>query len=104
MEADVLIDSHRGFFNELEMGNRDNTIYVLHKAYLFLKYIPTTLSIDESSLSGLLYSYRIKNGFPLSSLQQKIGLDKSTISRFEKNKPIKSESLFKIEEFLKTIQ
>jgi len=51
-QADELIDTHKGFFNELEMGKRDNTIYVLYKATRFLGYIPKTLQIDETTLGG----------------------------------------------------
>lgn len=99
-DADDYVDTYRGFFNELETGHRENSIYVLHKVHTFLGCIPKTLNIDENTLRGKLYSYRIKNGFPLSKIASDIGLDKSTISHFEKGGNCKSESLKKIMSFI----
>ncbi len=48
-EVDYFVGTYRGFFNELEVGNRDNTIYVLYKAYLFLCHIPKTFNTDEKT-------------------------------------------------------
>jgi hypothetical protein len=99
-DADDYVDTYRGFFNELETGHRENSIYILHKAYLFLGYVPKTLNIDEDTLRGKLYAYRIKNGFPLSKIASEIGLDKCTIGRFERGRNAKQESFNRIEEFL----
>ncbi len=98
--VDELVSTYRGFFNELEVGNRDNTIYVLHKAYSFLGYIPKTLNIDETTLRGQLYAHRIKNGLTLSKIASEVGLDKTTLGRFERGKCCKPESLVKINTYM----
>ena len=49
--------------NEIECGKRGNTIYVLHKIYLFLGHIPKTLHIDETTLQGKLFAHRIRHGY-----------------------------------------
>ena len=95
-DVDDIMGAHRGFCNELEMNNRDNTIYVLYKAYKFLGYVPKTLKIDESTSQGKLYAYRIKYGYTLSKVALDIGLDKSTIGRYERGRIAKQESLEKI--------
>jgi transposase len=101
-EADDSIGAHRGFFNELEMGHRDNSIYVLHKAATFLSYVPKTLNIDETTLEGKLYAHRIREGFPLSYLADElIGLDKSTLGRFERGRIAKSDTIEKIKLYLR---
>jgi len=101
-DADDIVGTYRGFFNELEVGNRENTIYVLHKAYTFLGYVPTTLHIDENTPQGKLYAYRIKNGLPLRKVASEVGLDKSTISHFEKGGKMKIESNDKINIYINT--
>ncbi len=99
-QVDELIGTHRGFFNELETGHRNNTIYVLYKATKFLGYIPKTLCIYETTLGGQLYAHRIKNGLALSRIASEVGLDKSTIGRFERGMKAKKESIYKVEKFL----
>lgn len=100
-DADDFVGTYRGFFNELEVGNRENSIYVLHKAYTFLGYIPTTLQIDENTPQGQLYAHRIKIGLPLSKIASKVGLDKCTLGRFERGRKAKTESIEKIIDYLK---
>jgi len=95
-EIDDVVGTYWGFFNELEMGHRNNSIYVLHKAAKFLGYIPKTLDIDKTKLHGKFYAHRIINGYPLSKIARDIRLDKSTIARFEQGKAIKEASLSKI--------
>lgn len=85
-DADDLVGEHRGFFNELEMGCRDNSIYVLHKAVRFLGYLPKTLNIDETTGPRKLHAHRVILGLPLRVVAEEVGLDKSTISRFEKER------------------
>lgn len=102
-DTDDIVGAHRGFFNELEMGNRENSIYVLHKACKFLGYVPKTLSIEENTPGGKMYAHRIKNGLPLSKIASEVGLDKSTLARFEKGIRTKEESYEKILCYLATI-
>ncbi|REE80678.1 helix-turn-helix protein [Lutibacter oceani] len=101
LEVAQQIGVNRNFVYECELNHRTNSIFALHKIYLFLDYIPKTLNIDEATLRGKLYTTRIKNGFSLYDIAKKTGLDKSTIGRFEKGKLIKKESLKKIEDYLK---
>lgn len=85
---------------EMELVHCTNTIYGLHKVYSFLGYIPKTLNIDETTLQGKLLAYRIKNGLTYTKLAKSIGLDKSTLSRFEKGKAYKEKKFIKILEIL----
>ncbi len=87
--------------NEIECGKRGNTIYILHKVFLFLGYIPKTLNIDETTLQGKLFTYRIKNNLTYSELGKQINLDKSTLSNFEKGFKVKIDTLRKIEHYFK---
>ena len=102
-DADDLVGAHRGFFNELEMGNRENSIYVLHKAAKFIGYVPKVLNIDETTPRGKMYAYRIINGYPLRFVAEKIGIDKSTLGRWERGRIAKEESLQKILRYMETI-
>ena len=95
-----MIGVNRNFIYEMELNHHTNTIFALHKVYLFLGYIPTTLKIDVTDLQGKLFKHRIKNGFTFNSLSKKIGLDKSTIARFENGRNIKEESENKIRRYL----
>ncbi len=61
--VDDFVGTYRGFLNELEVGKRDNTIYIFHKPFMFLGYISNTLNIDETSLRGAMYGYRIKTAW-----------------------------------------
>lgn len=101
MEVATQLEVNRNFVSEAELNNRTNTIFALHKIYLFLGYIPETLKIDESTLQGKLYAHRIKFGYTFRDLVEKIGLDKSTIGRFEKGITSKQETIDKIEKYLK---
>ena len=96
-----MIGVNRNFIYEMELNHHTNTIFALHKTYLFLEYISTTLKIDVSDLRGKLFEHRIKNGFTFNALSDKIGLDKSTIARFEKGKASKKETENKIRDYLK---
>lgn len=98
-EVAQYMDVYPNLPNEIECGKASNTIYVLHKVYLFLGYIPITLKIDKNSLRGKLFVHRIRYGYTYNVIAQKIGLDKSTISRFEKEKVCKKETLIKITEY-----
>ncbi len=95
-----MIEVNRNFVYEMELNHHTNTIFALHKAYLFLGYIPTTLKVDISDVRGKLFEHRIKNGFSFNALSQKIGLDKSTIARFESGQKIKAETLKKLNLYL----
>ena len=99
-EVAEMIGVNRNAIYEMELNNRKLTIYALHKAYCFLGYIPTTLNIDESTLAGKMFIHRIINGFSLKEVGEKVGLDKSTISRFEIGKKVKRESIKKIKIYL----
>ena len=94
---------NRNFIYECELNHRTNTIFALHKIYLFLRYIPVTLKIDETTLRGKLSAHRIKGGLTLKEIGNKTGLDKSTIGRFEKGLILKAECLKKIEDYLNKI-
>lgn len=101
MEVATQLEVNRNFVSEAELNNRANTIFALHKIYLFLGYIPKTLKIDESTLQGKLHAHRIKFGYAFRNLVEKIGLDKSTIGRFEKGRTSKQETIDKIKKYLK---
>ena len=88
-----MIGVNRNFIYEMELNHHTNTIFALHKTYLFLGYIPTTLKIDVSELRGKLFEHRIKNGFTFNALSKKIGLDKSTIARYEQGRKSKQETV-----------
>ena len=94
-----MIDVNRNFVYEVELGHYTNTIYALHKLYFFLGYIPTTLRIT-SGLRGKLLEHRIINGYTYNDVAQKIGLDKSTIARFERGENIKKENDDRISKYL----
>lgn len=96
-----MIGVNRNFVYEMELGHHTNTIFALHKVYLFLGYIPTTLNIS-SELQGKLFEHRIKNGYTFNYLSEKIGLDKSTIARFEQDRKSKEGSIKKIKNYLKS--
>ncbi|MCP4181206.1 MAG: helix-turn-helix domain-containing protein [bacterium] len=97
------IGVNRNFVYEMELGHHTNTIYALHKVYVFLGYIPKTLRIDESVLQGRLYVYRVKRGYTHYALSLKIGIDKSTLARFEKGKNIKQKTYLNIVKYLNNI-
>ena len=101
-EVDDFVGTYRGFFNELEVGNRHNTIYVLQKVYSFLGFIPKTLKINEKTLRGALYTHRIKNGLALSKIASEVGLDKSTLSHYEKGGICKVETYVKIKKYVES--
>ena len=67
---------------------------------MFLGYIPKTLEIDETTLQGKLFTYRIKNGFTYSEIAKQVELNKSTVRRFEKGKKINSSSKHKFANYL----
>ncbi|MCP4181198.1 MAG: transcriptional regulator [bacterium] len=94
-----MIGVNRNFIYEMELGKHTNTIYALHKVYLFLGYIPITLKMPLG-LRKELFEYRIIYGYSFSALSKKIGLDKSTIVRFEKGKSSKKSTIEKIITFL----
>ena len=98
-----MIGVNRNFICEMELGHHTNTIYALHKVFLFLGYIPTTLNIDEKTLKGKLFAYRIKQGYTYNKMASLIGLDKSTIGRFEQGRKAKQESLVKIERYFNNL-
>ena len=81
---------------KIEKNKRETTVYSFYKIYLFLGYIPKILKIDTPTLQGKLFVHRIKNGFTYSEIAKQIGLDKSTIIRFEKNGDVKVETIKKI--------
>ncbi len=103
IEVAKQLSVNKNFVTELENNKRKLTIFALHKACAFLGYIPKTLNFDESKLQGKLFAYRIKNGLTYSNLSKEIGLDKSTLSRFEKGDNLNSESLLKITNYLKNV-
>lgn len=83
---------------EVELGHHTNTIYALHKLYVFLGYIPKTLKIPFG-LRGKLFEHRIINGYTYNDVAQKIELDKGTISRFEQGKIITKDTQDKISSY-----
>lgn len=91
---------NKNMVHEIELGKHGNTIYVLHNVYSFLGYVPTTLNIDITMLRGKLFVHRIKYGLTYTKLAHKVGLDKSTIVRFERGRMAKEETKEKIQEYL----
>ena len=85
----------------MELGHHTYTIYALHKVYLFFGYIPTTLNIDKSTLQGQIFIHRIKHRLTYNAIAKEIGLDKSTLARFERGKASKKETENKIRDYLK---
>lgn len=94
------LNINKNFIYELELNKKKPTIYALHKVYLFLGYIPKNLRVDKTTLQGKLFTHRIINGFTYSKIAKQIGLDKSTIARFERNEKFKNETIKKIEDYL----
>jgi len=84
--------THCGFCNELEINNRDNTIYILYETCLFSDYVPKTLKTNKNIPQGKLYVYRIKNASPLSRIAREKGLEKSKISHSQRGGKCRSES------------
>lgn len=68
--------------------------------YLFLGYVPKTLHIDETTLQGKLFAHRIRHGYTYTSLAKLVGLDKSTLARFERGRNPKLETLEKVTNYL----
>lgn len=98
-QVSEMMKVNRNFVYEVELNRRTNTIYSTHKICAFLGYIPKTLNIDENTLQGKLMAYRIWTGQTYLQLGREIGLEKSTIIRFVKNKKCKPESVNKISFF-----
>ena len=98
-EVAEMVGVNRNFVYEMELGHHTNTIYALHKAYMFLGYVPKTLKIDETTLRGQIFIHRIKHGLTYSAIAKEIGIDKSTVARFEQGKNIKQESVNIISHF-----
>ena len=97
-----LIGLNRKYIGEIELNHRCNTISSLHRIFLFLGYVPITLKIDNNSLRGKLFEYRIRNGLTYLQIATSVGLDKSTISRFERGRNTKRESTVIIQKFLES--
>jgi len=91
------LNVNKNFVYELELNKRTLTIFALHKAYIFLGYIPKTLKIDENILQGKLFTFRIQKNLTYSKLAVIVGLDKSTLSNFEKGLKVKTKTIKKIE-------
>ncbi|MDO5972004.1 helix-turn-helix transcriptional regulator [Flavivirga aquimarina] len=99
-----MIGVNRNFVYEMELNHHTNTIYALHKVFTFFGYTPKTLNINESTLQGQFFSHRIKYGFTYNVMAQKIGVDKSTIARFERGGNIKKETEIKINNYVASIE
>lgn len=102
-EVAEMIRVNHNFVYEMELGYHTNTIYALHKVYLFLGYIPKTLGIDETTLQGKLFVHRIRNGYTYAIIAKKIALDKSTLNRFEKGNQVKIQTSNLIIGYLRNI-
>ncbi len=99
-----MIKVNRNFVYEMELGHHTNTIFALHKVYLLFGFIPKTLKVNESTLRGKIFAHRIVNGLTYNSIANKIGVDKSTIARFERGKVIKKETEFKIKNYVTSLK
>jgi DNA-binding XRE family transcriptional regulator len=66
--------------------------------YLFFGYIPTTLKIC-SDIGGKLFEHRIIHEYPYKKAANKIGIDKSTLSSFEKGGSSKKQTIQKIKAY-----
>jgi transcriptional regulator with XRE-family HTH domain len=103
-EVCSMMSVSKGFVFEMENKKDNNyTIFALQKAYQFLGKVPETLNLDKSILRGKLSIHRIKHGYTLKQLEQKIGLDKSTIGRFEKGENVKEKTDNKLKEYLSSV-
>jgi len=98
-----MIGVNRNFIYEMELNHHTNTIYALHKVYSFFGYIPKMLKLDESKLQGQIFKQRIKYGLTYNLIAKEIGVDKSTIARFERGKEIKKETEIKIKNYVASI-
>ena len=98
-EVARMIGVNRNFVYEFELNKRAHTIYALHKVFLFLGYIPNTLTIDEGTLRGKLFAHRIINGYTYTQMASLIGLDKGTIGRFEQGREVAQNSIKLIERY-----
>lgn len=94
------IGVNRNFVYEWEQNNRTNTIYALHKIYLFLGYIPKTLKLKEKLLKDRLLIYRIHYGLSQKQFGKKIGINGSTVGRIEKDNSVKEHTLEKLSIFI----
>lgn len=101
LEVAKQLKVNKNFVTELENNKRTLTIFVLHKAFSFLGYVPKTLKIDISTLQGKLFFYSIKNNLNYSNLAKQINLDKGTLSNFEKRGNSKTATINIIKEFFK---
>lgn len=91
---------NKNFIYELELNKRKPSIYTLHKVHLFLGYIPKVLKINNATLQEKLFVYRIKNNLTYIKLAKQIGLDKSTLARFENAKIVKQETYERISNYI----
>lgn len=66
------------------MNHKENSVYILRKTSKFLGNVPAILNIDFKQVLGRLYSYRIVDRFSIKYVYKQIGLDKSTLARFER--------------------
>jgi transcriptional regulator with XRE-family HTH domain len=100
-EVCSMMSVSKGFVFEMEdKEDNSHTIFSLHKAYQFLGKIPETLKLDETTLQAKLSIHRIKNGYTLRQLQDKMRLDKSTIGRFEKGENVNDTTRNKIRAYI----
>ncbi len=102
-EVAKIMGVNRNFVYEIELNKRTYTIYALHKSYCFLGYIPTTLNIHENTLAGKMFVHRIVNGYSFEVVAKEIGIDKSTLGRFECGKNLDSISTLKIKTYLNNL-
>ena len=99
LQVAKMIGVNRNFIYEMELGHHTNTIYALHKVYLFLGFLPITLKIDIRGMKGKVFAYRIENGFTYHTLSKIIRLDKSTLIRLEKGNCVKKKTVDTINGF-----
>lgn len=99
-EVSKMVGANKNFANDTELGRHQNPILTLHRTYRFLGYIPKTLNVDETTLQGRLYTHRIRNGYTLKVVAQKVGLDRTTIGAFEKGREYKDETYQRIKVYI----
>jgi len=69
-----------------ENGRANPQIQYMPKILEFLGFMP--LEIDEYTLSGMIKSYRVKNGLSHKKMGDVLGVDASTIRAWEKGESI----------------
>lgn len=91
-----------GFIYKLESSENDLSIKALHISYTFLGRLPLHLNIDETTLQGKLFLYRVRTGDTLRGVAKKIGIDVNALIRLNKGRKMSDRMLVKIEGYIES--